>query len=269
MRNEREKLKKSSVYVKDWINRQPAVKEESLTDWLLYDVSTNISSITYKAFTRHEEARKTGADWEWWFLFEEFSAKFRIQAKMIHPATDNYPSIAYTNKYGLQIEKLIQDAKNKNFIPLYALYTCLEEKTLCQKRMNINYEGVYLSGANKIHNDFILNGKQVIQPSDLMKRSIPLSCILSYPRCFHNGTRGFHRFLSHYFSEEIKVERQNEPSSFIHGCENIPGIHSQIPKYITSFIEHSEKGLPDGWEQKFGDDLEGANSLLVHDFRKK
>jgi len=55
------------------MRKQPEVKEESLTDWLLFDVSQKISRITYKSFPRHEEARRTGADWEWWFLFSSFS----------------------------------------------------------------------------------------------------------------------------------------------------------------------------------------------------
>lgn len=267
MKTDCEKLKGSSVYVKNWIHRQPAVKEESLTDWLLFDVSENINSITYKSFTRHEEARKTGADWEWWFVFHNFSAKLRIQAKMIHPAIDNYPSIAYTNKYGLQIEKLIQDAKDKNFIPLYALYTCLEEKVLCKH--GINDEGVYLCGANKIHNDFILNGKQIVQPSDLMASSIPLSCFLCCPLCSEEGAKGFLHFLSNYFTEEIGSKRGNEPSNSNIVDENIPGIYSKIPGYISSFMEYSHEGLPDWWEQEFRSSLEGVNSLVVYDARNR
>ncbi len=62
-------LHQSSGFVRKWIAKQPAVKEESLTDWLLFDVSTRLPNVLYHAFTRHEEARHTGADWEWWLLF--------------------------------------------------------------------------------------------------------------------------------------------------------------------------------------------------------
>ena len=83
MNTDADKLRGSSLYVRKWLVRQPSVKEESITDWLLFDISENIKSVYYQAFTRHEEARKTGADWEWWFVFRDFAMKLRIQAKKL------------------------------------------------------------------------------------------------------------------------------------------------------------------------------------------
>ncbi len=56
-----------SEYVYNWISRQNHVKEESLTDWLLYEISQRCNCIYYQAFSRHEEAQN-GSDWEWWIL---------------------------------------------------------------------------------------------------------------------------------------------------------------------------------------------------------
>ena len=39
-----------------WLKKQRHVKEESLTDWLLYQVSEKCPDIYYQAFTKHEEA---------------------------------------------------------------------------------------------------------------------------------------------------------------------------------------------------------------------
>ena len=50
-----------------WLKKQRHVKEESLTDWLLYQVSEKCPDIYYQAFTKHEEA-ENGCDWEWWIL---------------------------------------------------------------------------------------------------------------------------------------------------------------------------------------------------------
>jgi hypothetical protein len=58
----------ASAYISNWIVAQPSVGEESITDWLLYTLSSNIASLQYKKFTRHQESRVTGADWEWWIL---------------------------------------------------------------------------------------------------------------------------------------------------------------------------------------------------------
>ena len=112
-------LKESSVYIRNWIDKQSNVKEESLTDWLLFEVSNKIKRITYKAFSRNEEAKITGADWEWWFLFKSNSYKFRVQAKKIKTNGDNYSSIAFSNKYGFQINKLISDSIDNNSILIY------------------------------------------------------------------------------------------------------------------------------------------------------
>ncbi|MGB7061789.1 MAG: DUF6615 family protein [Candidatus Zixiibacteriota bacterium] len=264
MESDCEKLKTSSVYVRDWIERQPAVKEESITDWLLYEVSEKIGGIIYRAFTRHQEARETGADWEWWFLFPAFSAKMRVQAKKIDPGKDNYPAIAHTNRYGLQIEKLLQDSKGKNFIPLYAFYTCLQEEVMCGRR--INDEGVYAVGGNRVYTDFVQNGKRTVQPSDILARSVPLSCFLCCPLS-QEGSSWFIRFLSRYYGGEIG--RGPEQEGPFDAEEEIPGIYRQVPKYVSSFIEHARERLPDWWEQEFRGYLEGANALVVYDVRKR
>lgn len=56
-----------SAYIRNWLLRQPHVKEESLTDWLLFEISQKNPAIYYRAFSRHEEALN-GTDWEWWIL---------------------------------------------------------------------------------------------------------------------------------------------------------------------------------------------------------
>ncbi len=60
-----------SEYVYTWISRQNHVKEESLTDWLLYEILQRCDFIYYQAFSRHEEAHN-GSDWEWWVLTMHF-----------------------------------------------------------------------------------------------------------------------------------------------------------------------------------------------------
>lgn len=265
MKTDCEKLKESSLYVRDWIARQPAVKEESLTDWLLYDISQKINGIIYRAFSRHEEARVTGADWEWWFLFPDFSAKMRVQAKKINPGNDNYAAIAHTNKYGLQIEKLLQDSEAKNFLPFCTFYTCLQEHVMCQKQ--INDEGVFMAGANQVHGDFIKGGKRPAMPTDILAKSIALSCFLCCPlQSEGHGRRSFISFLSHYYSSEIgHVPEEGEQLD----REPTRGIYREIPSYVSSLVEHAREGLPDWWEQEFRGYIEGVNSIVVYDARQR
>ena len=110
-------VKKISEHIREWISEQPAVKEESLTDYLLFQMSERVPRIRYKAFSRQVEAKTTGADWEWWFVLSDDCAyKLRVQAKK--GFSDNYPHIAHCNRYGLQIEKLLEDAIMQNSLKL-------------------------------------------------------------------------------------------------------------------------------------------------------
>lgn len=266
MKSDCRKLKESSVYIKNWIQKQPSVKEESLTDWLLFDVSEKIEGIAYRDFTRHEEARETGADWEWWFVFNKYSIKMRIQAKKIKENDDNYPGIAHTNQYGLQIEKLLKDAKGSNSIPLYAFYTRLKENVMCKRA--INDEGVYLAEANKIFKDFIENGKQHISPPDIMKLTIPLSCFLCCDLIYEgNNEKGFQRFFSHYFYSIVTQNGEDSKNSFVMN-EDMPGLYSEPPNYVSSFIKLSRNNLLNEWESQYYRQLEGINALLVYDARE-
>lgn len=259
-----DKLKESSIEVKRWLEKQSAVKEESITDWLLYDVSRRISRIRYKTFSRYDEARNTGADWEWWFLFPAFSARTRIQAKKIAGKTDVYPIIAYTNRYGLQIEKLLQDSKTKGFVPFYALYTSSRERVMCKKA--ISDEGVYLAGGNRIYTDFIMNGRKALRESDVLLDSVPLSCFLCCPYC-RRDSDGSIVFLKHYFFSDIGFGTREEAVDAQQ--QAIPGIYREIPDYVSSFMQYPQGEFPDWWEGEFEHDLEDFNALVVYDARRE
>ena len=53
-----------------WIKNQAYVKEESITDRILYELNSNNSHVICHEFKRNEEALN-GADWEWWLLFDD------------------------------------------------------------------------------------------------------------------------------------------------------------------------------------------------------
>lgn len=249
-------LKKSSMFIRKWIDDQNHVKEESLTDWLLFDISNKINRITYKAFTRNEEAKTTGADWEWWFLFRKYSYKFRVQAKKIKTSTDNYSSIAYTNKYGLQIEKLIKDSTIDNYIPIYAFYTNKVDRVKCGN--NIIDEGVYIIGANGINNKFLKVGRRTVDYNDILEDAIPLSCMLCCPLS-QGGNNDFEfiEFLTRYFEFELK---QGD-------SENYLGQYKEIPNYIKPLIKTSNKITPDWWEKEYETYLKNINGIVIFDNR--
>lgn len=134
-----------SKYIYNWMKRQQHVKEESLTDWLLYNISQECNCIYYQAFSRHEESQN-GSDWEWWILTSDSSGKhkfnayrFLVQAKKLFSNNnDNFPLISYGNKNGLQIDLLINFAKNRNALPLYVYYS-IEQSDVLEQIKNVNY----------------------------------------------------------------------------------------------------------------------------------
>lgn len=258
MNDDCQKLRSCCLEVRNWLVKQPSVKEESITDWLLFNVSERIDGVTYKAFTRNEEAKLTGADWEWWFIFEKYSYKMRVQAKKLKINDDNYSSLAYTNKYGMQIEKLIEDSRRENFFPFYAFYVLEAKNVKCGA--NILNEGVYLVGGSKLFERFILSGKKKVTSDDILSDAIPLSCFICCPICERgNNGDGFAEFLGGYF--EVDSIRNNNNDLVLGQYEN-------IPSHIESFIKYSKEGIPEWWEREFEYQIKGINSLVVYDTRK-
>lgn len=243
-------LKEASCYVRRWINKQPSVGEESLTDWLLMEVSEKIDKIKYQSFTRHQEARITGADWEWWFLYPHIAYKFRVQAKKTY--VNNYGSLNYTNKHGKQIDKLINDAKNKNFIPLYAFYSNDVNITACPK--GFKDEGVYLANAMELNQTLIIATptKKIITNDDILLHSIPISCVLC---CELIQIEGFDSFVDKYF----KIN----PFSYTNG--NNLGRYTVIPSYIEKILENEVEKLQDSFRKEF--QLEDVNAIMIIDNR--
>lgn len=232
----------TSSYINNWLSKQPEAKEESLTDWLLFDLAEKTPNIFSHAFNRHEEARETGADWEWWFVYDDGAWKFRVQAKKLFNHKDNYPEIARTNKHGLQADLLLSSSKSNNAIPFYAFYSSGHEKTMCGGKCE-NKDGVYLAGASKIYNQVIVPGKKKIQPADVLSMSNPFSCIACCPLSMHeNSLIGY---LRHYYQDELDADT---PSNVRDEASPL-GFHKSLPGPIASFLEHAREKLPDWWEK--------------------
>ena len=253
-----ERFREASEFVGKWLDRQPSVKEESLTDWLLYEVSEKLSFVVYRAFTRHQEARETGADWEWWILFRDQYLRLRVQAKKVFSSKDNYPHLAHTNRYGLQIDMLLDDARKVNAIPLYALYTSEIHHTMCDEEPRRHHEGVFFAGANRINSDFISGGRRSISTSDLLAISNPFSCFACCP-LLRDSPPAMLKFIEQFYPSEVRPDPDN--------IDGRRGVHSELPSYVTSLLELASVDLPDGWEREFERQLDGLGGVLIYDYR--
>jgi hypothetical protein len=249
-----ENLEKISQKIQKWIRKQENVKEESITDWLLYQMGERISNITSLTFSHHEEARVTGADWEWWFIYPHRNYKFRVQAKRIIPTRSIYQALNY--KKGEQIELLIKDALKNNSIPLYALYTNSVSKSRCPK--DIKNEGVYLAGALELKENIIDTEKKRVTFNELFERSIPLSCIL----CCELIPKNIESFLKKYFLANARTE-------IIYKKDSHLGEHKTLPMYIKAIINSTDEISAEYIQQQYSNEVNGISAITIIDFSNK
>lgn len=245
----------SVAYIHNWITSQPEVKEESLTDWLLYDVDSHRPEVIYKAFSRHEEARETGADWEWWIVFIDGAVRLRVQAKKLSSTSDNYPGLAHTNKYGLQIDKLLSDARKVKAFPIYAFYSPKTSTSKCPLGKTLP-SGAHIAGADMVDKTLLFSKRRVTD-SDALALSTPLPCLVCCPLSRDiSSVSNLLNFLRRYLSTDI----EHEPSS------PMQGYYESLPPFVSSFIQHRGK-VPDWWESEFTDEITGVKAIVVTDLR--
>ena len=265
----------SSRKIYDWLNKQPNVKEESLTDWLLYDTSEHCSNLYYQEFTRRKEANN-GADWEWWILTpkygKEYNAyRFLVQAKkLLADSGDNYPLLSYGNKNGYQIDLLMKTAKYKNAFPLYLYYSTAPvdiEKQIDEFRYIdssvIDWcdnceNGCYLSPALKVYEELYKYPRHKLQDTDIINKALKLSLLDLLFR------EDIESVLDQFNREYILSNREKILNNFYQGVYGIKHSGIGIPDYLKMFVDRRGKNI--GWLQTEMriDDIDG---IAVLDFR--
>jgi len=248
-------LKDLNTKIYAWMSAQPAVKEESITDWLLYELSKRSGQVAYKAFNRHEEAKYTGADWDWVFVFDDGTVWLRVQAKKLFVGEDNYPSLARSNRYGQQISTLITSAAKVPAYPLYVFYYGSSKISGCISRSHTT-AGAYLCGAKVVDANFVSIRKRV-NPADLIVRSYPLPCIVCCPMAPGGSAKILIRQIYHYFERH---------SLFNSSLDEYQGYSKDIPAAIRSVVDNELK-FPDGWAQEFGSQFADVGAVVIEDFR--
>lgn len=233
-----------------WIQRQPYVKEESITDRLNYDLNWMNPAVVCIEFKRNEEAIN-GADWEWWLLFNKLDAldihskefidntyalRFRIQAKKLSPdKQDYYYLFHYANRHGLQIDSLIQHADKDRAIPLYAIYTdvMFKEKYASLDLQRINFKlpnycnncknGAFLLSATQVYNQYVKGKRTNISRDDLIKDSFPFSmldCFISLFNRRYDDWIKYCFYRSKYCDDRSKYHKYFTNHNGYYGSDN-------------------------------------------------
>lgn len=150
--------------------------EESLTDYLLREINARLPEvfITWK-HNKQLEGRKTGADWEWWIIYDSHYFCFHIQAKKFSDSLIDKQRVFY--KDGEQYRLLLDDANKYGAIPLYVYYVA-NFGNLNLRCSNYSDSGVYYEDARNM-NRYYSGGKYNNQSGLVhLRHANPLPCLL-------------------------------------------------------------------------------------------
>jgi len=247
----------TSAYVAGWIGRQPEVKEESITDWSLDRLTRGTGVFAYRQFSRHEEGKVTGADWEWWIVGRSRAFKARVQAKRLN-LEDNHPGLAYGNKHSLQIVKLIADAEANDSAAIYMFYAT----NAIPFRYRLILNGMFVADAHDIDDTFVNVPRRVITQQEVLNRSVPFPSFFCRPgdiRTSRSTLNNLARFVS---VERAPLRAQAGDLEF-----DEPYVHTGVPVKIEEFLQSQRERVPlsEGW---FLDHFETVSAVFVIDLRR-
>jgi hypothetical protein len=252
----------ASKEIKNWINVDPEVGEESLTDRLYYHLSS-YRDIRCHRFNRRQEG-KSGADMVWCFRISNNYYLMYVQAKKLNKSSSkNHSGINYRD--GKQFELLTANAKSQNMLASYMFYTNIASTTKC--RWPYEHEGVFLANAHiikGIDNKYISN-TSATSPENILKLCIGISCIERCPLIFDESSamKGFEVFINTYMINGSESFDNDENLFYKHDIEGLPG----YLKYIVRNIE-GNNDLPDWFEEEFRDSIDSLSGVIIYDIPK-
>ena len=183
-----ESNKAVSLEIKNFMLNVHDVKEESITDYLVWkwrELDARFKYINVSTFTRHEESTTTGADFELelWLVGRKFHFPLVFQAKKFVKRHD-----AYVNKLNYpaptqgQLKTLLNYAKTKKKLPFYAFYSIPDKntQTMCRAHEASN-TSIFMADAHTVKKFADgMYGKQ-ISKNKLLKASNPFHCMFCCP----------------------------------------------------------------------------------------
>lgn len=257
--------RKASKHVHDWISRRTNLQEESITDWLLDNISTQTNQIAYYPFNKHEEAKVSGADWDWWVLFGHSCFKLRIQAKRAKDNRDHYRDIARSNRYGLQIELLMNSSTRLNFYPMYAFFghSCGNER--CIREGDVS--GIFITSALDVYKAVIAVPRRNVPKDTLLSLCIPFHCLFCCPLVHDGRSDGFENLFHRYF-EYPRQPGEGEPSLERSELRH-PGFEEQTPRFILALLEGIKGENASGMIREYQSMFPESNGIMITRHRRE
>jgi hypothetical protein len=111
------------------------ILEETVTDYLLNEIAAlHPQSVYTKKFSRKQEGRESGADWLWCIGNPGTWLPILVQAKIVNPKTKQCHYLDYKTKHGKQSQLLLKYARTHRFLPLYCIYSLIDQTTILEAR---------------------------------------------------------------------------------------------------------------------------------------
>lgn len=228
--------------VVDFTAHVPSAGEESITDYLFWRwslVNQKNSHLIAKSFTKLEENKTTGADFEMeiWFVGDSYNLSLAIQAKKISSEHDSYRgAFSYPKDSKQQIQKLLSYSRNNKRVPLYMLYSQSAE---CPYFKTPDC-GVYIASAFDIEKFANLPKGTRLSKSKILDRCIhfyQLFCDLKQDGMndsisIQTITNSFKELLSNKSALKSKLTEQIENNKT-----------EVLPDYVQIILESSQQQL--------------------------
>lgn len=176
-----------SLEVKNFMLNVPDVKEESITDYLVWkwrELDARFNYINVSTFTRQEESATTGADFEieLWLVGNKFHFSLVIQAKKFVKSYDAYVTkLNYPAGTQGQLTTLLAYAKAQKKLPFYFIYSIPDPGTMTMCLGKDTDSAIFVSDAHTIKE--FADGKygRRVSKNKLLKETNPFHCIFCCP----------------------------------------------------------------------------------------
>ena len=218
-------------HVKDFMEHVDDIKEESITDYLMWKwakMDPNCRYFSTKTHSRVHESKVTGSDFELevWLVTANGGLPLSVQAKKFIPLTDGYyAKLRYPNNTKSQMNKLIRHARSQKMNPCYAFYTIPDSNSVTKNREpNVVDYGVFIANAFSVEamlKPVKTKSKTAKRPTrapiitrnDLLAESYPLHALF----CCQSATKPISPLL-----------------------DDFNNFTDDLPKYILPLLEHQE-----------------------------
>lgn len=205
-------IKAVSLEVKSFILNVSDVKEESITDYLIWkwrEIDKRFNYLSVTPFNRRQESTTTGADFdlELWLVGRRKHVSLAIQAKkFIKPYNSYVNKLNYPDGTKQQMNKLLKYSAAHNKLPFYFIYTVTD--------LSNTVDGAVFMADARVMEEFA-DGKKgkKISRDDIIRASNPFHCMF----CCPHAKKGF------YF-----------PAS---NTDTSPENNNALPEYVRDLLE--------------------------------